>query len=444
MPEALLAVGALTANVPAAADASAALGALTDAAAAVAAALRHTCTAVDAAYVAADPLVSGTALALAASFVCWFLSVTTGNYSWTDRFWSITPPLYALHFAFFHTTVAVISGQQTLGATLRALLAGGADRVVLPSARLLLMALLPALWGARLTFNFARKGGYRLDFEDYRWAIVRTWFPPVVYQIFNVVFIALYQNLLIFAIILPAYVALRADARAPALTALDGIAVAAFAALLAVETVADNQQWAFQTRKYELIRQSAPLQGDYARGFLTAGLFRYSRHPVRRGAREALNAAHAVDGAARVRRARAPLGRGARGQNFFAEMGMWWAYYLFSVAASGVWLNWTVAGTALLTLLFQGSTTMTEVITARKYPAYTEYQRTTSRLLPWFPGTPAAGAAAAPATVKPAEKPAASPPTSPAVVAARSPAAPPSSARSPRTRAQRSRRTQHD
>jgi len=126
---------------------------------------------------------------------------------------------------------------------------------------------------------------------------------------------------------------------------------------------------------------------------------------------------------------------------------MWWAYYLFSVAASGVWLNWTVAGTALLTLLFQMSTTMTEVITARKYPAYKEYQRTTSRLLPWFPGMPAAAAtetapAAAPSTA--AEKTTMSPPSSPIVVAARSPAAPPSSARSPRTRAQRARRTQHD
>jgi steroid 5-alpha reductase family enzyme len=77
-----------------------------------------------------------------------------------------------------------------------------------------------------------------------------------------------------------------------------------------------------------------------------------------------------------------------RRQNFFAELSQWWVYYLFSVAPSGVWLNWTMAGTALLTLLFQGSTAMTENLTARKYPAYAEYQRTTARLIPWTPGHP--------------------------------------------------------
>jgi steroid 5-alpha reductase family enzyme len=44
------------------------------------------------------------------------------------------------------------------------------------------------------------------------------------------------------------------------------------------------------------------------------------------------------------------------------------------------------SGRTLLTLLFQGSTRLTEQITLRKYPLYAEYQRTTSRLLPWRPG----------------------------------------------------------
>ncbi len=34
------------------------------------------------------------------------------------------------------------------------------------------MALLILLWGARLTFNFARKGGYS-GTEDYRWPVLR-------------------------------------------------------------------------------------------------------------------------------------------------------------------------------------------------------------------------------------------------------------------------------
>ena len=40
-----------------------------------------------------------------------------------------------------------------------------------------LAASLVTVWGIRLTFNFARKGGYSWKFwegeEDYRWAIVR-------------------------------------------------------------------------------------------------------------------------------------------------------------------------------------------------------------------------------------------------------------------------------
>jgi steroid 5-alpha reductase family enzyme len=65
-------------------------------------------------------------------------------------------------------------------------------------------------------------------------------------------------------------------------------------------------------------------------------------------------------------------------------MAMWWSFYLFSVAGAG-WLNVTIAGTLTLTLLFQGSTRMTERISRDKYPAYGEYQRTTSRLIPWLP-----------------------------------------------------------
>ena len=54
-------------------------------------------------------------------------------------------------------------------------------------------------------------------------------------------------------------------------------------------------------------------------------------------------------------------------------------------AGAGV-LNWTIVGAASLTLLFQGSTWITEKITLQKYPAYAGYQKTTSRLMPWFPG----------------------------------------------------------
>jgi steroid 5-alpha reductase family enzyme len=95
--------------------------------------------------------------------VCWLASIVTGNYSQVDRLWSIAPPLYVAGFA---------------------AAAGFRD------PRLDVMSALTALWGARLTYNFARKGGYRAGSEDYRWPVLRRRFGPVRFQLFNATFIA--------------------------------------------------------------------------------------------------------------------------------------------------------------------------------------------------------------------------------------------------------------
>src|SRR5690606_30991597 len=92
-----------------------------------------------------------------------------------------------------------------------------------------------------------------------------------------------------------------------------------------------------------------PLSEPYSVGFVYTGLFAYSRHP-----------------------------------NFWSEMTLWWSIYLFSVSGFG-WVNFSVIGTILLTLLFQGSTAFTESITVKKYPMYKRYQATTSRFFPGFP-----------------------------------------------------------
>ncbi len=114
-----------------------------------------------------------------------------------------------------------------------------------------------------------------------------------------------------------------------------------------METAADQQQWVFQESKHGKQPRLPELAADYERGFLTSGLFVYSRHP-----------------------------------NFFAEQMLWISFATFSITASGSLnlLSW--AGAISLVLLFQGSTTFTEKITASKYPRYTEYQKTTSRLWP--------------------------------------------------------------
>ena len=45
----------------------------------------------------------------------------------------------------------------------------------MPSPRLLLMAVLAAAWGNRLTYNFWVKGGYTPGAIDHRWAEMRSW-----------------------------------------------------------------------------------------------------------------------------------------------------------------------------------------------------------------------------------------------------------------------------
>lgn len=260
-----------------------------------------------------DPLVVALAIAGLLAAACWVLSLATGNYSQVDRLWSLAPPAYALLFAAW---------------------AGFGD------ARVNLMAALAVLWGARLTFNFARKGGYRRGGEDHRWPEVRRALGPFWFQVLNATFIAPFQNLLLLLLALPAYVAARAAAP---LTWLDGAAAGAFLLFWVGEAVADEQQWRFQAAK----RAGGAAA---AAGFLGSGLFRFSRHP-----------------------------------NFFCELAMWWCFYLFAVAATGRWLSAAIAGPALLTLLFQGSTHLTERISSRKYPDYAEYRRTTSRIMPWWP-----------------------------------------------------------
>ena len=95
--------------------------------------------------------------------LCWLAAVITREYSWVDRLWSLCPPIYCLIVAFAND---------------------------FGSTRVNLMTALAVLWGARLTFNFVRKGGYQKGGEDYRWATVRERYGPIGIQIMNITFIA--------------------------------------------------------------------------------------------------------------------------------------------------------------------------------------------------------------------------------------------------------------
>ncbi|QEO13214.1 DUF1295 domain-containing protein [Agromyces intestinalis] len=219
--------------------------------------------------------------------------------------------------------------------------------------RLVLMAVLVTLWGIRLTYNFWRKGGYRPGGEDYRWKILQGRMPGWAYQTFNLLFISIYQNALILAFCLPAATAAVSDTP---IGGWDVLLAAVFLAFLVGETIADQQQWNFH--RWKAAERAAGRTPEP--GFLQTGLFRYSRHP-----------------------------------NFFFEQAQWWVFYGFAVAATGVWLHWTIAGALLLTLLFIGSTVFTESISRSRHPGYDDYRRRTSMLVPWFPARERAAAESA-------------------------------------------------
>jgi steroid 5-alpha reductase family enzyme len=238
----------------------------------------------------------------------WLLSVLTNEYSWVDRVWSILPPIYAWIF--------------TRGPA---------------HPRAVLLAALITLWGARLTWNFARKGGYARGGEDYRWKILRERMHPALYQAFNLLFIAGYQNVLIFLFTLPVFYAAKSTAP---WGLSDALGATLFLVLLAGETIADNQQWAFHEWKRTRSNPSPR--------FLQTGLFRFSRHP-----------------------------------NYFCEQGQWWVVYGVAALATGQFLGAALLGPVLLTLLFHGSAQFTESITLAKYPEYKSYQARVSRMIPW-------------------------------------------------------------
>ncbi len=263
-------------------------------------------------------------IVLAAWALTFIVGELSGNVSQVDRLWSLLPIVY----------VWVVAAYGDF------------------NVRLLLMALLVTAWGLRLTWNFSRHGAYRGRFweehEDYRWQVLRespALQPAWKWTLFNFLFICGYQNLLILLFTLPSVLAMQF--RTTPLGPLDLVAAVLMIILIASEAVADNQQWRFQAAKKARIADGQPLDGELAKGFVHTGLWARSRHP-----------------------------------NYFAEQGLWVAFYLFSVAASGQWLNWTIVGCLLLMLLFQGSATFSESISVSKYPEYGEYQRRVPRFLP--------------------------------------------------------------
>ena len=223
--------------------------------------------------------------------------------------------------------------------------------------RLIAIAALVTLWGIRLTFNFARKGAYTLKFwageEDYRWRILRQnkiLKNRLAWAAFDLFFISIYQNALVLAICLPAVAVMSSTAP---FGVVDYVAAALAGIFLIIETVADEQQWAFHKKKKELLKDGSSLEElpePYNKGFNTTGLWAFARHP-----------------------------------NYFGEQAFWIAMYIFVIggqATNFVVFNWSLFGCLFLILLFMGSSAFGEGVSSSKYEEYKNYQRRVSKYIP--------------------------------------------------------------
>jgi steroid 5-alpha reductase family enzyme len=142
----------------------------------------------------------------------------------------------------------------------------------------------------------------------------------------------------------------------PAVRSMDGLPLgwadyllaALIIALIVVETLADQQQWNYHKEKKKAQAAGGELPDKYKKGFVHNGLWGLVRHP-----------------------------------NYAAEQAIWIVFYFFSVAATGIWINWSVMGAILLVLLFWGSSSLSESISKGKYPDYAEYLKRVPRFIPF-------------------------------------------------------------
>ncbi len=162
---------------------------------------------------------------ITAALVCFAVSEMTFNYSQVDKLWSLMPIAYSLMALF-----------------------------TFPSPRMLIMFILVAVWGLRLSYNFYRKGGYNIipwkGEEDYRWKIMRN--NPSLkgrfrFGLFNLFFISFYQHFLIFLFCTP--LLMVAKNRDAGLNWLDIIAASLMLLFIIAESIADNQLFRFHKLK---------------------------------------------------------------------------------------------------------------------------------------------------------------------------------------------------
>lgn len=237
----------------------------------------------------------------------WVVSLVLADVSIVDYFWG-------LGFVVVAWTYHAVAGAAT--------------------PRSLLVLALVTVWGVRLSAYLVLRN--RGQPEDYRYAEMRATrgdaFP--VLSLFIVFWL---QAFLLWVVAMALLASISAGAP-PTLTWIDALGAVCFGVGFFFEVVGDAQLARFKADP----RNKGTL--------LTAGLWRYTRHP-----------------------------------NYFGEAMMWWGFYAFAVAVGAGW--WTIVSPILMTVLLLkvSGVALLERGLAQTKPGYEEYVRRTNAFIPWFP-----------------------------------------------------------
>lgn len=231
-------------------------------------------------------------------------SLALDNSSVYDPYWSVAP-------------VAIAAGMLV-----------AADGTPSPRAALAFCAVL--LWGARLTWNWAR-GWQGMAHEDWRYVDLRQR-TGRLYWLVSLFGLHLFPTALVLLGCLPLIAAMQQEGRA--LGGLDAAALALTLGGAALEAVADQQLREFRRRGAE---------GET----LASGLWAHSRHP-----------------------------------NYLGEITFWWGVALFGAAAAGASPGGFVGAAAVQLLFVTVSVPMLDRRSIARRPGYAEHAKKVPGIFP--------------------------------------------------------------
>lgn len=247
-------------------------------------------------------------LNLLATLTIFLFSMLLNNSSMYDPYWSIAPPAVFLYWIFSETPVEINIYRQGL------------------------ILCLVLFWSVRLTWNWMRRWQGLID-EDWRYRNFRRKFPTS-YWFVSFFGIHLFPTLVVFLgciSVFPAFIM-----NPTPINTTDLIAFLVTVAGITIESLADRQ-----LRKHLKKGREAP--------FLSAGLWKYSRHP-----------------------------------NYFGEVLFWIGLFIFSLANHSI-IWWTVPGPVVILLMFFFiSVPMIDKRMLQRRRGYRDYYKRTSGLIPWF------------------------------------------------------------